>query len=126
MSYCLVVEDNHISGEVLDEHFKHLALKHIVCDHADKALEICMNEMPIVIILDWHMPEMDGVEFGHKLREMPNGDKPKIIICSCDSDGAKANYDISTLNVAGFLKKPTFLRDLQKMLMDLDLINKLQ
>ena len=39
-----------------------------------------------VILLDWNMPVMSGIEFLEKLRSMDGGDKPKVVFCTTEND----------------------------------------
>jgi two-component system chemotaxis response regulator CheY len=39
-----------------------------------------------VVLLDWNMPVMNGLEFVMALRAMPGGDVPKVIFCTTESD----------------------------------------
>ena len=42
--------------------------------------------MPDVILLDWNMPVMDGIDFLRELRNLPGGDIPKVIFCTTEND----------------------------------------
>ena len=50
-----------------------------------EALSFCAGMMPEVILLDWSMPVMDGMTFLRRLRELPGGDKPKILFCTIET-----------------------------------------
>jgi two-component system chemotaxis response regulator CheY len=67
--------------------------------------------MPDIILLDWSMPVMDGVEFLSQLRkQLSGGDKPKVVFCTTENDVAQ----IAKAMRAGaddFLLKP-FDRDI--------------
>ena len=41
--------------------------------------------MPDVILVDWRMPKMDGLEFVGRLRRMPGGDA-KVLYCAVEGD----------------------------------------
>lgn len=86
MKTCLIVDDSKVVRKVARKIFEDL---HFTCTEAEdgqKAYEACMAEMPEVILLDWNMPVMSGIEFLRKLRQAPNGDFPKVVFCTTEND----------------------------------------
>lgn len=63
-----------------------LGFKCIEAEHGQEAVEACEKQMPEVILLDWNMPVMSGIEFLRKLRTMPKGDTPLVIFCTTEND----------------------------------------
>jgi two-component system chemotaxis response regulator CheY len=59
-----------------------------VAEAADgvEAMAWCAAVLPDVIMLDWRMPNMDGIEFVRRLRAGPNGAAPKVVFCSVEND----------------------------------------
>ena len=51
--------------------------------------------MPDVVLLDWNMPVMTGIEFLIALRQQPGGDKPKVVFCTTENDVAHIREAIS-------------------------------
>ena len=51
-----------------------------------EALSVCRAAMPDVVLLDWTMPVMDGVEFLRALRAEPGGDSPVVVFCSAQDE----------------------------------------
>jgi two-component system chemotaxis response regulator CheY len=51
-----------------------------------QALAACQEDMPDVVLLDWRMPVMNGLEFLVRLRRLPGGVGPCVIFCSVESD----------------------------------------
>jgi two-component system chemotaxis response regulator CheY len=47
-----------------------------------QAVEQCKTKLPDVILLDFNMPEMDGMETLHEVRKLPGGDAIIIIFCT--------------------------------------------
>ncbi len=65
-----------------------------------------------VILLDWKMPEMDGVETARKIRKLTNKKIPILVLTSYDwadieSDARKAGID-------AFMSKPFFISTFQQ------------
>ena len=112
---CLILEDNIVSNEVLDEYSKMLKLETTATANAEDAMRACKENMPDCILLDWHMPGVDGLDFLKILREMPGGDKPTVIMCTCDElIGEKHN--LNALGVKSFIAKPLHFDELKKAL----------
>jgi two-component system chemotaxis response regulator CheY len=50
-----------------------------------ETLLLCRSDMPTLLLLDWEMPEMDGIDVIAVLRAEPGGG-PKILFCSTHND----------------------------------------
>ena len=53
-----------------------------------EALERCQESMPDVVLLDWNMPVMSGMEFLKLLRQRGHSDQPKVVFCTTENDMA--------------------------------------
>ena len=105
MTYCLIVDDSAVIRKVA---------KHIVegfkfqTDEAEDgciALSKCRQQMPDAVLLDWNMPQMDGMAFIKALREEENGSKPKVIFCTTENDAKHITMAI-TAGADEFVMKP--------------------
>ncbi|MDB5548576.1 MAG: response regulator receiver domain protein [Tardiphaga sp.] len=88
MKMCLVVDDSSVVRKVARRILEGLDLQIVEAEDGEKAIEACKNGLPDAILLDWNMPVMDGLEFLHKLRRMPDGDRPKVVFCTTENDVA--------------------------------------
>jgi len=82
---CLIVDDSRIIRKVARRIVE--GLKFEVDEAADgaEALTFCASVMPEVVLLDWSMPVMDGLTFLRRLRELPGGEKPKVLFCTIET-----------------------------------------
>ncbi len=64
------------------------ALGFEVAEAADgiEGLEQCLRAMPDLILLDWRMPTMDGMDFLSQLKHQTGGVLPKVLFCSMEND----------------------------------------
>src|SRR5205814_7337949 len=53
-----------------------------------EALTLCEAKMPDVVLLDWNMPVMSGMEFLRLLRQRGHSDQPKVVFCTTENDMA--------------------------------------
>src|SRR5215510_10272055 len=86
MKTCLVVDDSSVIRKVARRILEGLNFKSSEADDGQQALDECNREMPGAILLDWNMPVMDGYEFLKALRRMPEGDRPKVVFCTTETD----------------------------------------
>ncbi len=86
MKTCLIVDDSRVVRKVANRIVSDLGFSCREAEDGQKAYEACSESMPEVIILDWNMPVMSGIEFLEKLRQMENGDSPKVVFCTTEND----------------------------------------
>lgn len=55
-------------------------------ENGEEALAKCNAGMPDLIMLDWNMPVMGGIEFVSTLRALDGGAKPKVVFCTTNRD----------------------------------------
>jgi two-component system, chemotaxis family, chemotaxis protein CheY len=106
---CLIVDDSDVIRKVAAMLLKDMNFETAQAENGQMALEQCLQDMPDAILLDWHMPIMNGIDFVAKLRQQPNGDQPVVVYCTTENDA----IDITRAIAAGaneYLLKP-FDRD---------------
>lgn len=105
MKTCLLVDDSRVIRKVARQIFESLSFN---CDEAENgqvALEMCEKAMPNVILLDWNMPIMDGMEFLRALRRIQNGSTPVVIFCTTEND-IKHIQEAMTNGANEYIMKP--------------------
>ena len=85
MKTCLVVDDSKVIRKVA----RHIleTLNFSVTEAADgrEALDACLQSAPDVILLDWNMPVMSGMDFLRALRASSVAGKPKVVFCTTEN-----------------------------------------
>jgi two-component system chemotaxis response regulator CheY len=95
MKTCLVVDDSKVIRKVSRHILETLGFAVREAEHGRQGLERCAEEMPDVILLDWNMPVMTGIEFIGELRQRDGGDRPKVVFCTTENDVAHIREAIS-------------------------------
>ena len=82
-----IVDDNEDLQFIYRRKFEDEGFRVVSAMNGMEALELVPQEMPGVILLDVHMPKMDGVEVLRHLKADPKTkDIPVIILSNVDSD----------------------------------------
>lgn len=86
MTSCLIVDDSKVVRTLVRRIIAPFGFT--IAEAADGllALAACEESMPDVILLDWNMPNMDGLAFLCELRRRPGGDLPKVVFCTTESE----------------------------------------
>src|SRR3546814_18579327 len=80
MKSCLVVDDSKVIRKVARHILESLQMSvSEACDGRD-ALTQCEAAIPDVVLLDWNMPVMSGMEFLEALSQREMDERPKIIL----------------------------------------------
>ncbi len=105
MSDCLLVDDSRMIRKLSRKIVEARGYRVSEAENGEEALAKCAIAMPDLIILDWDMPVMTGIEFVAELRECVGGDHPKVLFCTTHS-GAKDIHEAIDLGADDFITKP--------------------
>jgi two-component system, chemotaxis family, chemotaxis protein CheY len=86
MKTCLVVDDSKVIRKVARHILETLEFTVDEAEDGRVALDRCESAMPDVILLDWNMPVMSGMEFLRELRRKDGGGSPKVVFCTTEND----------------------------------------
>ena len=83
---CLIVDDSKVIRKVSRHILESLGFEVTDAENGQDGLKRCDEAMCDLILLDWNMPVMSGIEFLKELRSRPDGDKPKVVFCTTEND----------------------------------------
>lgn len=86
MRSCLIVDDSKVIRMIARKIMQSLDFGAIEAANGREALEVCKRGMPTVVLVDWTMPEMGGIDYVKALRRLPGGDAPVVIFCTTETD----------------------------------------
>ena len=86
MKSCLVVDDSKVIRKVARRILEELNFTINEAEDGQDALDQCLAQMPDVVLLDWNMPVMDGLDFLKQLRKSEGGGEPVVVFCTTEND----------------------------------------
>lgn len=121
MKTCLVVDDSRVIRKVACAILKDLSFQTEEAENGVDALSVCRRQMPDVILLDWQMPAMTGVEFLKALRSERAGRQPVVLFCTTENDTANISEAINA-GADEYIVKPYDRGILEAKLADVGLV----
>ncbi len=118
----LVVDDNATNRRILKEMLLQWKLRaELACD-GQRALSALRSaeqqDDPFrLILLDYHMPEVDGLQFAEQLAKSPGRSHAKIVMLSSTSSGL-APAKLQRLGIARFMTKPVIASELLDIVLE--------
>jgi two-component system chemotaxis response regulator CheY len=86
MKEFLIVDDSRVVRKVARQILEQLQFQISEAEDGQIALDVCRKHMPDAILLDWNMPNMNGIEFLRALRKEEDGDRPVVLFCTTESE----------------------------------------
>jgi CheY-like chemotaxis protein len=115
----LIVDDDEILLKTAEDTLKSLGAETFIANSGKQALEMIKEnkkDQYKVVILDWKMPDMNGVEVANKIKEV-GGDIPIILISAYD--WSEIEKEAKDAGIDGFIFKPLFRSKIYKKIVDL-------
>lgn len=92
----LCVDDNHVNRRIIDTLLKPFCATLAMASSGPDAIAMAAKQEFDVVLLDIHMPGMDGVETQHRLRALPGGRGKVIVALTADVvPEAVARYEVA-------------------------------
>jgi two-component system chemotaxis response regulator CheY len=85
MKTCLVVDDSKVIRKVARHILETLDFDVSEAEDGQIALDHCRQGVPDVVLLDWNMPVMSGIEFLRALGQEGLVRRPKVIFCTTEN-----------------------------------------
>lgn len=112
----LVAEDNAINRLVVTRMLARLGVTADLCTNGHEAVERATTSSYDLILMDVHMPVMDGLEAALRIRALQRGEKPARIIAFTANVTDEAREACRAAGMDGFLAKPYTMDELARSL----------
>lgn len=111
----LIVEDDPILGELLLEALQGEAIcQGILAPSGERALSILRTITPVLFLLDYHLPGMNGLELADQLRRREGSERMPILLMS-----ASLPQESGMLDHLRTIQKPFDLEKLLQLIAEL-------
>ena len=102
----LIAEDDPVSRRLLEATLERFGYEVVVAaDGAEAWTALQRDDAPPLAILDWMMPELDGVEICRRLREIPTSTPPYLILLTAKTERGDVVAGLDA-GANDYLKKP--------------------
>ena len=116
----LIVEDEPTTREMWQRSLEKNGWKTTQAENGKVALQRLTEKIPAIILLDLMMPEMDGFEFMHELRQRPDCRKIPVIVVTAkdltEDDRRRLNGHVAQILRKGASSSSELLRELKLIL----------
>ncbi|BAQ66863.1 response regulator transcription factor [Geminocystis sp. NIES-3709] len=111
MSKVLLVDDMKAELELLNQYLTQAGYEVVTANSGKEALDKVDNNKPDIIVTDWMMPEMGGLDLCRQLRKNPDTASIPVIACTAK------NRDVDKMwatrqGVTAYIVKPCTKEDL--------------
>lgn len=86
MACCIVADDSKIMRMLLSKIMENFGYDVIEAEDGEDLMSLCIKNTPDLIICDWHLPLIDGVDILLKIRADRKIKQPVFIFCSYVKD----------------------------------------
>ncbi len=115
----LLVEDNQVNQDVAREMLRYMNCRIEIAENGLKALDAFKEGEFDLILMDCHMPQMDGFTAAEEIRKLEEerGTTKRVPIIALTGDVQKGIKDLChSSGMDDFLSKPFYINELQSML----------
>jgi phosphoserine phosphatase RsbU/P len=102
----LAVEDDNVSRAVLCQSLIRLGYEVIEAADGEQGWEAWLREKPRVVVCDWQMPGIDGLDLCRRLRSQPSQEYIYFILLTARGDSGQNRRDAADAGVDDFMPKP--------------------
>lgn len=106
MKDILIVDDSKVVRMFVNKCLQDIGFENTrQAEDGQVALDRVNEKMPDVVLLDWNMPVMDGLQFLIELRKLPEGGTPIVIFCTTENEMGKIQTAIGA-SANEYIMKP--------------------
>ncbi|KJC48379.1 ATPase [Bradyrhizobium sp. LTSP849] len=113
----LLVDDDPVNCEVGEAILNRLGHRATIARNGAAAVAVARNQPFDVILMDLHMPDMDGVEAAARIRQLPLQPMPRIIVVTADVSRSTRER-LAGADITKVVSKPILINALREAIED--------
>lgn len=113
----LLVDDDPVNCEVGEAILKRLGHRAVIARNGTSAIALARDQVFDVILMDLHMPDMDGVEAASRIGKLGLAKMPRIIAVTADVS-TSARERLAGAGIAKVVSKPILINALREAIED--------
>ena len=121
----LLVDDSRLQRRILSASLQRDGYEVVEASSGEEAIEVCRINPPDLVLSDWVMPGMDGLEFCRAFRQLPGDQYGYFILLTSKSEKAEVVKGLES-GADDFLSKPVNAHELRARIKAGDRILKMQ
>ena len=82
MAKCLIADDSKIIRMLMSKIMGNLGFEVLEAEDGEEVVELCQLNEPDLIIMDYRLPVMEGIDALYKIRILRLEKQPKVMFCS--------------------------------------------
>ncbi|RMG67987.1 MAG: response regulator [Bacteroidetes bacterium] len=110
-AHLVIIDDEEDLLDLYKYNFMQAGFSVSVFDRARPALEYILTERPDMILCDWMMPDMDGLELCHMIKGKVDLAGIPFVMVTCHT-GQEAQRKALAAGVTAYIPKPVRMSDL--------------
>jgi CheY-like chemotaxis protein len=112
----LLVDDSHVHQYSLTKHLQDSGFSVAQARTGEEALRLTMEQRPDVVLLDIHLPDINGFEVCQRLKQQPETAEIPVVFHSATYDAQTAKGHALDLGAMSFLTYPLDVNHLVSVL----------
>jgi DNA-binding response OmpR family regulator len=117
MSKVVIIDDEPFILMMLEDQLRASGIGVVTLRESINAIDVIRRERPDLIILDWMMPEVSGLEICNSLKKDPDLNKIPVFMLTAKGEDTHRQLGLKC-GVARYIKKPFSPKALVEMVRD--------
>jgi len=105
MKKILVVDDSAVMRELISAALQTGGYRVLLANHGLAALQLAQEEDVDLVLTDWNMPTMDGLQLIRALRQLPAYSATPILVLTTETSSIDKD-EARSAGASGWLRKP--------------------